>query len=372
MDFSCRVRVDLNSLHIKFACLLLLVGCDGERKPPEPQVMNVRAQVVSYVTLPRTESLTGQFEATIQSDMSFQIGGRIEKRIAEVGDRVAVGDILAQLDSLQQIASLNAAQASLKAAQATLEERNSNLARLEQLLPQKATSKQEYDDSKAAMLVAKGNVNISEAGVATAQSQLAYTLLRATVSGVVIARQAEVGQVVGPGEAVFTIAADGGRQAVFEVFPVDFSVKPITDNIDLSLQSDPSIKAVGVIRETSPVIDEKDGTIRVKVAVADPPPGMTLGSTVVGVAHFKPSEVVSLPWTSLSRQGNRPAVWVVDPKTGIVSSRSVVVGSYVSSVILVDSGLETGDLVVTDGAEMIRPGQKVQAVIDSPALEITP
>ncbi len=354
------------------ACFPLLLGCKGELKPPVVEAMSVRAKVVNLVSMPRTESLTGQFEATVQSDMSFQIGGRIETRIAEVGDRVAVGELLAQLDSLQQIAALNAAQAALKAAQATLDERNSNLARLEPLLPQQAVSKQEYDDSKAAVLVAKGNVNISEAYVATAESQLSYTLLKATVPGVVISRYGEVGKVVTPGEAVFTIAADGGRQAVFEVFPHDFSDRPATDDIDLSLQSDPSVTAAGVIREISPAIDEQDGTIRVKVEAVNPPPQMTLGATVVGVAHFAPVEVISLPWTSLARQGDQASVWVVDPSTSTVSEKGVVVDSYVSGFILVASGLETGQIVVTAGAEMIRPGQKVSAVIEEPVSESKP
>jgi membrane fusion protein, multidrug efflux system len=347
----------------------IMIGCKGELKPPDAAVMNVRAQAVSFASRPRTESLIGEFGAIVQSDMSFLIAGRIEKRIAEVGDHVAVGDVLAQINSLPQLADVAAAKAALRSAKAALDERNSNLARFEQLVPQKAASQQEYDDSKAAMLVSKGKVNICEGNLEAAETQLSYTLLKATVPGVVIARKAEVGQVVGPGQAVFTIAADGGRECVFEAFAVDFSDKPITDDIDLALQSDPSVKTVGVIREISPTIDNRNGTFRVNVTIPDPPPQMTLGSPVIGVAHFKPVEVIRLPWTSLARQGDQPSVWVLNPNTSTVSERNIVISSYDSGVVFVTGGLDSGELVVTSGAQMIRPGQKVTHVIQTPSSE---
>jgi RND family efflux transporter MFP subunit len=278
---------------------------------------------------------------------------------------VKIGDTLAQVNSLTQQADVVAAKAALVSAKATLDERRINLARVQGLLPQRGVSQQEYDEAKAAALVAQGDFEICTGNLETAETQLSYTILKATVSGIVIARKAEVGQVVGPGETVFTIAADSGREAVFEVFAVDFSDKPITNEVDLSLQSDPSVQTVGIIREISPLIDDHNGTFRVKVTIPNPPPQMTLGSPVIGVAHFTPIDVITLPWTSLAFHEDRPSVWVLDPHTSTVQERVIKIRSYESGFVYVSDGLESGELVVTSGTQMIRPRQKVAYKIQS-------
>ncbi len=361
------MSIERTQSHIAFPLLLCLtMGCKGELKPPGAPIIKVGAWSVDSVSRPRTQSLIGEFGAIVQSDMAFQIHGRIEKRFAEVGDQVKVGDALAQISSLTQQADVASAKAALVSAKATLDERKTNFDRVEGLLPQKAVSQQEYDEAKAAFLVAQGDLKIRTGNLEAAETQLSYTLLKANVPGIIIARKAEVGQVVGPGESIFTIAADSGREAAFEVFAVDFSDKPITDEVELSLQSEPSVKTVGIIREISPLIDDRNGTFRVKVIIPNPPPQMTLGAPVVGVAHFTPVDVITLPWTALSTHEERPSVWVLDPDTATVTAREIVVSSYASGYVYVSDGLKSGEVVVTSGTQMIRPGQKVAYEIQSP------
>ena len=83
----------------------------------------------------------------------------------------------------------------------------------------------------------------------------------------------------------------------------------------LSLVSDPDVTAVGYLREISPVVDRKSYTVRVKVAIQNPPAAITLGSAIAGVARTKPATEIALPWTALMAMGSAPAVWIVDPKT---------------------------------------------------------
>ncbi|TWT97117.1 efflux RND transporter periplasmic adaptor subunit [Neorhodopirellula pilleata] len=116
----------------------------------------------------------------------------------------------------------------------------------------------------AEVLSAKASLLIANGGLELAELQLSYTDLRATVAGVVTTRQAEAGQVVVAGAPVYTIAVDGERDVVLDAFPPG---PPEKNNIDLSLQSAPPIKAVGFIREMSPKIDPTNGTVRVKVGV---------------------------------------------------------------------------------------------------------
>ena len=352
--------------------LASIVGCNGELQPPVQSVMMVKTQVVESRSRPRMASLIGEIRARIQSDMSFRTNGRVANRFAEVGDQVMVGKKLATLDSLQQEADVSAANAAVRSAEAVLKEATATANRLDALLKTNSISRAEYDDAQAAQSVAQGSLDISQAGLATVENLLSYTILKATVSGVIIARSVEVGQVVAAGQPLYTIAADGPREAVFDVFPAEVSDRPVTDVIQLTLVSDPAIKTTGVIREMAPAIDESNGTILVKVAIPDPPSAMTLGAPVIGVAQFRSVELVPLPWTALSRAPNHTTVWVVDRDTGIVSERPVEVGSYSSGTLFVTSGLATGDMVVTEGSQKIRPGQKVYAVIDQELSGVQP
>ncbi len=84
--------------------LTMTIGCESRLKSPDQSLLRVRVEVARIVSCPVTKSLTGKFRASLESDMSFRTSGRIEQRIAEVGQHVSVGDLLARLDSIQQAA----------------------------------------------------------------------------------------------------------------------------------------------------------------------------------------------------------------------------------------------------------------------------
>ena len=332
------------------------------------RTISVRMLVVAVVARPRMAALTGEFRARFQSDLGFRIGGRIASRGVDVGDIVAAGDVLATVDTQEQLADVTAAKAALRSAEASLEQASANVKRIERLVSTQSASQVDFDDAKAVFLTAEGSVNISKSNLLAAESNLAFTEIKANAPGGIIARTAEVGQVVSAAQTVFTLAYEGEREAVFETFQTHINDKPLDDKIDITLVSNPAVKTVGFVREIAPSIDQASGTIRVKVSINAPPPQMTLGAPVIGVAQFRSTDVVELPWTALSRQGDQTAVWIVDPATSTVSQRVVKVESYISGVILVSSGLEAGEIVVTEGAQLIRLGQKVNVIADKKAI----
>ncbi len=345
--------------------VLLLLPWTGCGKPPRvagDDWLAVRVQVVETLERPRSRTLTGEFRSRIRSDLSFRVGGRIESRSVDIGDRVQPGDVLASLDKSQLVADIGAAEAGLQSARASQQKSLAEANRLERLVETKSASLAEYEDSKVNLLTAEGLVEVSQAALESAQRQLLFTDIIANSPGVIIARQAEVGQVVGAAQAVFTVADDGDREAVFDVFPSHIPERPIDDEISLTLLSEPTVKTIGLIREIAPSIDRTTGTVRVKVAVSDPPPQMQLGAPVVGEAKFPPMEVVELPWTALMRNGERNSVWVVDAENQTVSLHDVDVESYVSGVLLVTGGLKPGEIVVVEGAQLLRPGQRVKPI----------
>ncbi len=114
------------------------------------------------------------------------------------------------------------------------------------------------------------------------------------------------------------------------------------------------------MREVAPRADPVTGTFRVRFRLDNPPAAMRLGSTVTGRMKLAASAEHRDP--AFRGRPLRPAaaVWVVDPKTGTVSARTIEVRSSDPLRVEVASGLNPGDIVVTAGVQALRPGQKVR------------
>lgn len=335
-----------------------LCACQPDRLPDKPATL-VRTQVVAVSDHAPSIVLTGEIAARVMSDLSFRVSGRIAERKVEIGAHVTGDEVLATIDPQEQLASLDAAQANVQAAQAQLRQASSTYDRQKTLIARGYTTRRETDQAEEAFRSAQGSLDVANAQLGTARDQLSYTVLRAGVPGIVTARAAEAGQVVQAAQRVFTLAQDGPRDAVFDVYESVFTQEPAGDTIEVALVSDSRVTARAKLREVSPTVDPQNGTVRVKFEVADPPPAMGLSAAVVGTGALKPRRVVVLPWNALTTHEGAPAVWVVDPATNAVALRPVKVEGYELRTVLVADGLRPGEVVVTDGQQLLRPSQVV-------------
>jgi RND family efflux transporter MFP subunit len=336
-----------------------LTGCQQQTSRPEnpPIVAQVEtARLSEYAPMVR---LTGEVRAQVESDLSFRVGGRITERLVNVGDHVTADQVLARLDPQQQQATLTAAAAAVQSAEAVLREATSSYERQKALLAQGYTTKREHDQAQEASRTAQAALDTAQAQLGTARDHLSDTVLRAGVAGVITARNAETGQVVQAAQNVFSIAQDGPRDAVFNVYESIFTRELANPAIELTLVSDPSVKATGTVREVSPTVDRATGTVRAKVGIEHSSAAMALGTAVVGEGHFQSRKLVVVPWSALSSANGQPAVWTVDPQTRAVSLRLITIEGYGTSQVAVREGLQPGELVVTGGAQFLRPQQVV-------------
>ena len=327
----------------------------------------VRVEKVTLTDYASTVRLTGEIRARVESDLSFRVAGRISERLVNVGDHVTANQVLARLDPQQQRATVTAAGAAVQAGEAVLREATSTYERQKALLVRGYTTKREHDQAQEAFRTTQAALDTAQAQLGTARDQLSDTVLRAGAPGVVTARKAELGQVVQAAQTVFSIAQDGPRDAVFHVYESIFTHEPADPGVELTLVSNPTVKAEGTVRQVSPTVDPANGTVRVKVGIADTPAAMTLGAAAVGEGRFQPRRLAVIPWSALSSKNGLPAVWTVDPGTRAVSLKPITIEGYETGKIVVRKGLEPGELVVTDGAQFLRP-QQVVAITEGAAL----
>ena len=209
------------------------------------------------------------------------------------------------------------------------------------------------------MRTAQSTLESAKAELGRSHEALGDTELHARAAGVITARNLEVGQVVQAAQSVFTLAQDGERDAVFDVPESMFFGDVAGGRVSLALVSDSDVTATGYVREVSPAVDPKSSTVRVKVAIQNPPAAMTLGSAIAGTAGMKPATEITVPWSALMAMGSKPAVWIVDPKTKTASLKPVAVGAYEAGSVLIKEGLKAGDRVVVDGGKLLSSGQPV-------------
>ncbi|MCV9961541.1 efflux RND transporter periplasmic adaptor subunit [Pararhizobium sp. BT-229] len=339
--------------------VLFLSSCEGETKLPEKPKTTVRVEKADFVDHRQMVTLTGEVVAHVQTNLSFRVSGQITEWHVDVGSHVTVGEVLARIDPSEQKADVEASEAAVRAAEARVKQASSAFERQRLLLSRNSTTQETFDLAETTLRTAQGSLDSAKAQLGTARDALSYTELRADADGIVTVRNAEAGQVVQAAQTMFTVARDGPRDAIFDVYESLLFQRPAEPKIGLALVSDPSVKTEGSVREISPSVDTVTGTVRVKIAMDSTPERMTLGAPVIGFASSQPVKLVILPWTSLSALDGKPAVWVVDQKDSTVNLKPVTVASYETGRVLISDGIAKGDTVVIDGGKMLRPGQVV-------------
>jgi RND family efflux transporter MFP subunit len=322
--------------------LLMVAGCDGGPPPTPPEVRPVRVVTVEHSAGGEVVSLTGTVQAETEVNLAFRIDGRMVERLANVGDTVRAGQVVARLNRDNEENGLRAARAQLVAARAQLTEAANNYWRQSELLRDGWTTRVRYDQANQTRQSAQSAVDAAEAQVGIAETRLGYTELVSDVDGRVTQRGAEPGEVVQPGRMIVQVARDEGRDAVFDVPPALKDQAPANPVIEVVLATDPAVRTTGRVREVSPRADAVTGTFQVRVGLADPPAAMRLGATVTGRMTLGSSAGYAIPASALTRANNQPAVWVVNPADETVSIRNVELVRHDPGHVVVGTGLSRG------------------------------
>lgn len=339
---------------------VLLAGCQPGAKSAskEPLLVDVIAAEVKEFS-PRI-TLTGEIQANVTSDLAFQTSGQVLERFVEVGERVAAGQVLARLSASEQIADRDAAEAALAAAQFGLEQANTNLRRQQGLLDKGITTRTDYDEAVESVSTTTSTLKAAQVDYESALDAIDHTELKAFSDGIVTARKIDVGQVVQTGQPAFTVAADGPREAVFDVDEGVLTETFAAQDFIVRSESDDSVTATARLQEISPTIDKTSGSVEIKLALSSTPAEMSLGSVVTTSGQYSRVSAMVLPAAALTSEGGQPAVWVLDPQTHVASRRRVELAAFDNNSLVVAAGVEPGELVVTAGANLVFPGQTVR------------
>ena len=344
----------------------MLAACQPEVEKAAPEARPVRTVTVERREAGVPVTLTGRIEAEDEVTLAFRIAGRIIENDGKLGDRVQPGQVVARLESQNELNALRTAQANLAAAQGQLTQARNHFERQDTLLEQGWTTRANHDQAKQALQTAQSQVDAAEAQLKVAHDLVSFTELKADAPGVLTAIGPGAGEVVQAGQMIVRLARKDGRDAVFDVPAQLIRSAPSDPQITVSLTDDPAVTARGRVREVAPQANPVTRTFEVKVGLTDPPPAMRLGATVTGRMETDAVPVIEIPATALTKFNRQPAVWIVDPSSRTVSMRNVDVLRFDQATVAVSQGLDTGEIVVTAGVQALHPGQKIRLLGSEP------
>jgi RND family efflux transporter MFP subunit len=346
---------------------LLFAGCH-QRAPETAAPRLVVAVAVHPDGIPPVATLPGDIEARYSTPLSFRVAGKIIERDVRLGDTVKAGQVVARLDPADLRTSLTNAQAQLDAAQHRFVYAKQQLDRDSAQANEKLISPAQLEQTQDAYASAAAQRDAARAQLALARNQLGYATLVAGHAGLITSEQADTGQNISAGQAVYGLAWAGDVDVVCDAPESALAALAVGTRAEVTLSALPGKRFAARVREISPAADPQSRTYRVKLSLAAPAPQVRLGMTAQ-IAFASTSAQAqagphpfTLPVTSLFHEGNSPAVWVVRAGTDTLELRRVAVGRYDERTFSVTRGLKDGDRVVYQGVHAVSAGEHVRPV----------
>lgn len=351
----------------------------------------VPSYTLSAMPLVQNVVATGRVATVSRAQVGSEISAVVLQRLVQEGDQVKPGDLLVVLKSDELLAQVRQAElaltelassrrpqaaAELASAKAQLEQASREATRrrnaeagilsreeVEQAVEAERVARNNYETVrvKAAALAAG---QVEEASLreqlAVAQAQLAKTKIRAAVAGTVLTRDVEPGDLVQPGQTLFTIALTGNTEIRVPLDERNLPQLALQQNATVISDAYPDQSFPARINFIAPSIDPQRGTVEVRLTVNPVPDFLRQDMTVsVNVETAKRARALAIPNDALSSiKGDKAVVLMV--RDGKVQRQQITLGLRGLAMSEVKSGLSEGDQVLADAESSLEDGTRVR------------
>ncbi|MGM0502258.1 MAG: efflux RND transporter periplasmic adaptor subunit [Bacillota bacterium] len=402
-------KSNINKLVVVAVLLVLVpvIGCSKEQEAEttEEKRKAVRYQEVQLKTTANNYNYSGALKAEVNSNLSFRVAGKIDEFLVEVGDHVQQGDTLAKLDKTDYRLEVNSIKSKLKQAETSVSRSKSKVAqaqsgitsvrselyqaknnyqRIRKLYQNDNVSKSDYDQARTAKEIAaakleqtKAQLTEAEDGVATAKAaaeahqkqleltelKLQYTDLKAPMSGVIVAKHKETGEMINASMPVVTIDSKQGLEVKVSVDEDCISQINKGDQVLVSVDA---VKKENIKAEVSKIGRNQSGyqgNYPVTVKLIEELPELKAGMTAeVKFQQLNSEKKIIVEPTAVAADQEEKFVYVIKNNDDYkeVQKRRVEVGELTSAGLEIETGLETGELIVTKGVSSIANGDQVK------------
>jgi HlyD family secretion protein len=380
-----RKRRWLNKWTIAAAVVVIVVAAMSMRSARAPATVEVATVTTAYPTAAITLlNATGRVAAWRKAAVSTKATGRLEWLGVQEGTRVKEGEVIARLENLDVAASRDsmlanaaAARANLEQGEAEMRDAESSYKRAEDLYEKKFisessldTARARYDKAKAGISSLKASIGVAEANARQAGVQVEQTLIRAPFNGIVLTKNANVGDIITP----FSSATDS-KGAVVNMADMDTleveadvseaSISKIKEGMPAEIQLDAytDMRLLGKVSRIVPTVDRTKATLLVKVTFVEKDARVLpdMSSKVAFLSRDpKPEErkpVTAVRPEAVVKRGDRDVVYLIE-EGNVVKEVAVGKPEKLGDLVQV-SGVKAGDKVVLAPPERVRDGASI-------------
>ena len=350
---------------------------------------------INSMPLVQTVVATGRVVTVSRTQVGSEITGVVLKRLVQEGDRVTRGDLLLVLRSDELTAQVRQAEAALNElmsstrpqasvdlanTQVQLAQASRELQRRRILAKDSVISKEELEQSEKAESLARNNVEsarlkalalapgkaeeiVLRERLVALQAQLAKTQVRSEVTGIVLTRNVEPGDLVQPGMTLFTIALDGNTEIRVPLDERNLPRLALQQNASVIADAYPDRPFPAQINFIAPSIDPERGTVEVRLTVDPVPDFLRQDMTVsVNIETDQRAHARVIPNDALGNvQGNKAIVLLL--RDGKIHRQTVTLGLRGLAMSEVVSGLQDGEQVLADAVSPLKDGTRVRLTL---------
>ncbi|MEO6526485.1 MAG: efflux RND transporter periplasmic adaptor subunit [Gemmatimonadaceae bacterium] len=348
------------------AATLSVTACkknDADAAPAKVETMLVGPENVAVVRAEQVRSgpavsgsLAPERSATLRAEMS----GAVVRTYAEAGQRVTKGQALAQIEANVLRDQALSARSAVITAQSSYDIAKREVERNETLEKAGAIAARELERARNVLLSSQAQLATARAQLANVQQQLNKASVQAPFAGIVAERQVNAGDVVSPGNALFTVVDPGSMQLEASVPAEALSQVRVGMPVEFKVNGYPNRSFTGRITRVNPVADAS--TRQVHIIAAIPNAGNTLvgGLFAEGRVSSESRSAPTVPIAAVDERGLRPTV--IRLRTGKIEKVEVALGirDAAAESVEITSGLAPGDTVLLGAARGISPGTPVK------------
>lgn len=338
--------------------------------PDSPKKAYVKTAILNLSQHPLLEPLAGKiaYNESLTSRISSPVAGRVIKTPIALGSIVQAGSVLLELDS-PDVAD---AEADFAKAQADVTLASQAFNRQNELYVGKAVSRKEFEQAQNDLSSARSNLQrtrdrLKNLHLSERQSDGRYAL-RATVSGVVVERNAYPGMEVRPDldDPLFVVSDLKQLTVLMEVFEVNLGKIRLGQNLSVTVPAYPGEVFPAKVDYIGQVLDETTRTVQVRCSIANTDgrlmPGMY---ATISVESAATDQAFVIPLTAVFTEGDADFVFIAIDDNHY-QQRPVQIGLRLKEQAVVTGGLNSSERLVTEGALMLRAEEEVETDNSNP------
>ncbi len=346
--------------------MLLWASCQTKPKPaaalPPTPVTVAEAKIAPAVYY-------DQYQATVVAlnsvELRSEVSGFITGIFFKEGSVVPKGKQLYEIDRRKYEAAYQQAEANLESANANLVKAQKDIDRYTMLLQNDAVARQTVDQAQAAYATAKSQVDVAKAGVLSAKTDLSYSIITAPFSGRIGISQVKLGAQVSPGTTLLnTISSEDpiGVDVVIDESDINrfytLQQKSTDSTFRLQLADGSDYSRSGRVLAIDRGVATNTGTIKVRIEFPNSNDMLKDGMTcVLNVLNSQSGQRVQIPYKAITEQMGEFFVFV--SQDTIAKQHKVKLGPRIGSNVVIMSGIDAGDKIITDGFQRLHDGGKI-------------